>query len=164
MEENYEHKQKGGLATYFVALTIIPMAVVFWHILRKAPHNDSADEINFAIFLVVGMLSVASLVWATLLISSLTVKIDADFVRVIFGMGMFRKKFALKNIVCCRAVKNKWWHGWGIHTCQGGGWLYNVSGFDAVEITMISGKKNRIGTDEPEKLADAITLATQRKV
>ena len=164
MEENYKHKQKGGLTTYFVALTVVPMVAAFWYTLRRVPHNDSADEINVAIFLVAGILAVASLVWATLLMSSLTVKIGDDFVRVIFGMGMFRKKFSLKNIVCCRVVKNRWWSGWGIHMCQGGGWLYNVSGFDAVEITMISGKKNRIGTDEPEKLADAITLATQRKV
>ncbi|HEW79552.1 MAG TPA: hypothetical protein ENH34_06300 [Phycisphaerales bacterium] len=155
MENNYEHKQNGGFAMYFAGLTIIFMATAFYYILKKAPLNDFADKINCIIFLVAGILSVGVLVWAALLMSSLNIKIDADFVRVIFGMGMFRKKFALKDIIYCKTVKNKWWHGWGIHMC-GGGWLYNVSGFDAVEITMASGRKNRIGTDEPEKLAEAI--------
>ncbi len=46
-----------------------------------------------------------------------------------------------------------WYYGWGIR-----GWLwpkmwiYNVSGFDAVEIKLKNGKMYRIGTDEPKKL------------
>jgi hypothetical protein len=36
-------------------------------------------------------------------------------------------------------------------------WIYNVSGFDAVEITMKNGKIYRIGTDEPLKLEQAIS-------
>ncbi len=35
-------------------------------------------------------------------------------------------------------------------------WIFNVSGFDAVEIRMKRGKIYRIGTDEPEKLETAI--------
>ena len=45
----------------------------------------------------------------------------------------------------------RWW---------GHGWLYNVSGFKAVEIELASGKRLRIGTDEPERLAQAISAAT----
>jgi len=36
------------------------------------------------------------------------------------------------------------------------GWLYNVSGLDAVEVTTKSGKKYRIGTDVPAELEQAI--------
>ena len=36
------------------------------------------------------------------------------------------------------------------------GWLFNVSGLQAVEIFLRSGKKYRIGTDEPERLVEAI--------
>ena len=35
-------------------------------------------------------------------------------------------------------------------------WIYNVSGFDAVEITMKNGKVYRIGTDVPEEIETAI--------
>jgi hypothetical protein len=35
-------------------------------------------------------------------------------------------------------------------------WIYNVSGFDAVELKMKNGKVYRIGTDESEKLESAL--------
>ncbi|HBI33644.1 MAG TPA: hypothetical protein DEA43_03435 [Candidatus Moranbacteria bacterium] len=35
-------------------------------------------------------------------------------------------------------------------------WIYNISGFDAVEIKMKNGKLYRVGTDEPEKLEQVI--------
>ncbi len=39
------------------------------------------------------------------------------------------------------------------------GWLYNVSGTDAVELKMKNGKRYRIGTDVPGELAEAIRQA-----
>jgi len=51
-----------------------------------------------------------------------------------------------------KTTKNHWYYEWGIR-----GWLwpkmriYNVSGFDAVEIKVKNGKTYRIGTDEPKK-------------
>jgi len=41
--------------------------------------------------------------------------------------------------------------------------IYNISGFDAVEIKMKDGKRYRIGTDEPKKLEVAITQAINNK-
>ena len=41
--------------------------------------------------------------------------------------------------------------------------IYNVSGFDAVEIQLKNGKIYRIGTDEPKKLEQAI-LAIKNKI
>jgi hypothetical protein len=35
-------------------------------------------------------------------------------------------------------------------------WIYNVSGFDAVELRMTDGRMYRIGTDEPHELEAAI--------
>ena len=35
-------------------------------------------------------------------------------------------------------------------------WIYNVSGFDAVEIMTKSWKRIRIGSDEADKLEEAI--------
>jgi hypothetical protein len=52
-------------------------------------------------------------------------------------------------------VKNPWYYGWGIHLIPGG-WLYNVSGWEAVELQMKNGNKYRIGTDDPQGLMDAI--------
>jgi len=55
-------------------------------------------------------------------------------------------------------VRNKWWYGLGIRLTPHG-WLYNVSGLDAIEIVRRSGKTFRVGTDEPKALAAALRAA-----
>jgi hypothetical protein len=60
-------------------------------------------------------------------------------------------------------VKNQWWWGWGIRLIPGG-WLYNVSGLDAVELKMKNGRVYRIGTDEPRKLAEFIQAKLGRTI
>lgn len=89
------------------------------------------------------------------LFATLTVKMTDTELLVWFGPGFIRKKFALNTITACRAVKNPWYYGWGIRLTPHG-WMYNVSGFQAVEITLTSGKKFRIGTDEPDKLVQTM--------
>ena len=42
------------------------------------------------------------------------------------------------------------------HPPDAEGWLYNVSGMEAVEIALRSGKMLRIGSDEASVLADAL--------
>lgn len=69
-----------------------------------------------------------------------------------------RRSFELAEIKTVRTVRNRWIHGWGIHWIWRG-WLYNVSRFDAVEIDLASGSSHRIGTDEPQELAEAIRKA-----
>ncbi len=89
--------------------------------------------------------------------TTLSVKVDHDYVRLKYGYGIFRKKFSTEDIVSAKAVKNKWYYGWGIrYVFWEPFWLYNVSGFYAVEIKMANGKINRIGTDEPKKLEYAV--------
>jgi len=36
--------------------------------------------------------------------------------------------------------------------------MYNVAGLEAVELVLASGKKFRIGTDQPAELANAINV------
>jgi len=98
---------------------------------------------------------------AALLFHSLTVEIDATHLRFRFGVGLIRKRIPLAEIVDAAPVRNSWLHGWGIHWTPRG-WLYNVSGWEAVEITLRSGKRFRLGTDEPQKLARAIQAAKGR--
>jgi len=92
--------------------------------------------------------------------ATLNVKIDREYLRIKFGYGIFRKGFMLEEIISARAVRNHWYYGWGIRFWW---WprmvIFNVSGFDAVEIKMKNGKTYRIGTDEPENLEYAIIQA-----
>ena len=98
---------------------------------------------------------------ALALFASLTVEIDAEHLRIRFGIGLIRKRFPLDQIDTCRPVTNPWIYGWGIRLTPHG-WLYNVSGQEAVELKMKSGKTCRIGTDEPEILTAALQEALDR--
>jgi hypothetical protein len=89
------------------------------------------------------------------LFGTLTVKVDEGLIEIQFGPGVVRKGFPLKDVAACRAVKNPWYYGWGIHLTQQG-WVYNVSGLSAVELRMKNGRTYRIGTDDAEGLVRAI--------
>jgi hypothetical protein len=91
---------------------------------------------------------------------TLQVIIDENFLRIKFGYGIVRTKFPLHKITSAKKVRNRWYYGWGIRVWFWPYmWIYNVSGFDAVEIVMESGKRYRIGTDQPEELEHAILQA-----
>jgi len=68
---------------------------------------------------------------------------------------IFRKTLSLADIKTVEVTRTRLLDGWGIHKTSRG-WLYNVSGFDAVLITLHSGKGILLGTDEPERLRSAI--------
>ncbi|MFL6500263.1 MAG: hypothetical protein ACJ8LL_06045 [Candidatus Udaeobacter sp.] len=85
----------------------------------------------------------------------LKITIDDETLCASFGPGIIRKRIRLVDIVGCDPIRIRWWYGWGIHLTPYG-WLYNVSGFDAVGITLRNGKKFAIGTDDPHKLTAEI--------
>lgn len=95
---------------------------------------------------------------AALLFYALTIEIDSTHLKFRFGVGLIRKRIPLAEIVAVEPVRNSWLYGWGIHRTPHG-WLYNVSGWEAVEITLASGKRLRLGTDEPRRLTQALLLA-----
>ena len=103
----------------------------------------------------------AVMLLALALFHSLTVEILRGELRIRFGVGLIRKRFAIAEIVEVHPIRTRWWYGWGIRLTPHG-WLFNVSGFDAVKIELSSGKKYVIGTDEPDRLHAAIESAIKR--
>lgn len=138
----YKHTQIGYLM--IVALTI-PMLILFFTMIT----TDFMKILPMVFFI---------LLLSLVLFFSLTVEIDETKFIVKFGFGVIKKKFILQDIESCHIVKNPWYYGWGIRLTPHG-WLYNISGFSAVEMQMKNHKKYRIGTDEPEKLERAIVQA-----
>lgn len=136
----YKHTQVGTLILVVLGIVAIWTMVTWW--LSRQP-------IWIFVIILSGVLLVG------ILFGSLTVTVDDSSVQCWFGPGWFRRQFALAEIAEVVPVKNPWFYGWGIRY-TGNGWLFNVSGFDAVEITFTSGKQVRIGTDQPQKLAAAI--------
>ena len=93
-----------------------------------------------------------------LFFGALTVEADEEAIRLRFGIGLVRKRIPLRDVQGWREVRNPWYSGWGIRLGPGGV-LWNVSGFDAVQLALGDGKHFRIGTDEPAALVSAITRA-----
>ena len=122
----------------------------------EAPSVDSGA--NFAI---TATMALILLILASF--STLTVSIDERYLRARFGYGIFRKKFLLEEIVSAKTVKNHWYYGWGIRVWFWPYmWIFNVSGLDAVEITLRNGKIYRIGSDMPEELNAALNKIIQK--
>jgi len=139
MIKQYQHIQIG-----YLMITVYTLGILFIAWLM------AIYGFNWIAFVVLIILGVCLVLFATL-----TVVIDEDVLEIRFGPGVIRKKFPLKDIESCRVVKNPWYYGWGIRLTPHG-WLYNVSGFHAVEIKMKTGKKYRIGTDVPNDLEKTI--------
>ena len=97
-----------------------------------------------------GLLALGFLTYATL-----TVEVDGQRIQARFGIGLIRKTIPLADIARCEVVRTPTWWGWGLHWTPSG-WLYNVSGRDAVRLELKSQRPVMIGSDEAERLKAAI--------
>jgi len=152
---SYKHTQIG----YLMLVVTLAVAVFFaWLQITARAEPPSVDSgTNFAITAIMALIL---FILASFL--TLTVTVDGQFLNIRFGWGIFRKTFSVTDITAVRRVKNHWYYGWGIRLWFWPYmWIFNVSGFDAVEIQMKNGNIYRIGTDEPEKLEIAIRQATR---
>lgn len=143
--ELYRHTQPGTAMRWILgSFTLLPAGMLVFFCAR--PNPVGLPIMAWALFVMLLCL------W---LFHSLTTVVTDEALEVSFGPGLIRRKFPLGEIVSCRAVRSSWYHGWGIHKISGG-WLYNVSGFDAVEVVLRDGRKAWIGTDAPQELAAVI--------
>jgi len=151
---SYKHTQIGYL---MIVITLFVLVFFTWLQITARAEPPSVDSgANFAVTAIMALILVilVSFGW-------LTVSVDTERVAIKFGWGIFRKKFSASEIASVAQVKNHWYYGWGIRLWFWPKmWIFNVSGFDAVEIRMKNGKIYRIGTDEPEKLETAIKQIT----
>jgi hypothetical protein len=95
---------------------------------------------------------------SSVLFGWLTVCVDEQRVLLYFGVGLMRRSFQLGEIRGVRVVRNPAWMGLGIHRIRGG-WIYNVSGKDGIELRLADGGVARIGSDDAPALAAAIAAA-----
>jgi hypothetical protein len=139
-----------------IVITLAVLVLFTWTYImaaNEAPSVDSGNNllVTGTMVLVLGIL---------LSFWKLHVMIDGKYLRIKFGYGIFKNKFLLHDITSAKTVKNHRRYGGGIRGCFWPRmWIYNVSGFDAVEIQLKNGKRYRIGTDEPKKLEQAIVKA-----
>jgi len=86
----------------------------------------------------------------------LKIESEEGALRIRFGpLPLFQRKIALERIRAARATRSSLIEGWGIHLGPHG-WIWNLWGFDCVELDLDRGKL-RIGTDDPDGLVAFIT-------
>lgn len=93
--------------------------------------------------------------WMLLMLSQMQVMVDRQKVQVKFSTGWPSRTIPLRHIAAVRPVKNRWLAGWGVRYI-GRGWMFNIDGLDAVELSLKNGRRFRIGTDDPQGLTEAI--------
>ncbi len=119
MDKTYKHTQVG----YFMIIIIGSIILFIIGVILTKGMN----------WILLGTLLI--LIICLILFGTLTVQINNDTLTWYFGPGFWHKQVSLKDIKNCEPVKNKWYYGWGIHFTPHG-WLYNVSGFWAVQILL----------------------------
>lgn len=154
------------------------MASIEYSVMNEYKHTQigyallNSYTIVFLIFGVINLatgfapLAVLALLIVLLTISTfatLTVIVNQRAIKLRFGVGIIRKEYQLDDVLNCQVVENPWYYLLGIRYTPRG-WLYAVSGSSAVELALKNGKYVRIGTDEPEKLLEALNrfLANER--
>lgn len=145
--ERYRHTQRSGQVT---AVLLLATAALGWTLAGPALVDPPS---RWALALVCGIVVVLFA-----LFSSLTVTVGAGRVDVRFGPGLFGTSVALSEVVAVGVVTNPWWARWGI-SHVGAGTRFTLPGRDAVELELRNGRRYRIGTDEPDRLAAAIREA-----
>lgn len=91
-----------------------------------------------------------------LIFYKMTIIIDDTHLTFTMGIGLVRKSYPLSDISACRPVTNSPLYGVGMHMTADG-WLYNVSGKYAIELSFKSRKKKiRIGTDKPDEISRVV--------
>ena len=90
--------------------------------------------------------------------AAMTVKVSDQKMKIQFGLGAIRKEFLIRDSETFREVKHPWHYGWGIRYTPRG-WIFRVSGNSGIELQMKSGRLYQVGTDEPQKLAEALNQA-----
>src|SRR5277367_4228403 len=139
--KTYQHTQSGKLIVRF----LLAMALVVVFVLTLI-----GSHLAWPGFIPVPILLVSA--W---LFHSLTIKITEKELCWHFGPGLISKRVPLAEIASVKIVKTTFLEGWGIHLSRFG-WLYNISGRDALAIVLRNGKAFALGTDEPEVLCAAL--------
>lgn len=130
--KSYKHTQIGW------AMIVVGGVVIAYATLRGVGSS--------AMWLVLGVIAAV-----IALFSTLTVTADDEALEARFGAGIVRRRLPWSQIRAARLVRNHWLAGLGIRWI-GSGWMFNVSGRDALELELANGRRFRIGTDDPAGL------------
>jgi hypothetical protein len=133
--------------TGWVFIAVIPLIIITTQLIIPPSEMLLLPYIILALILV--------------LFYSLTITVDNEYVRFLFGIGLIKGKYRLEDIESCKSI-SYFPLGWGIRY-RPGAILYNVSGNKAIEL-VIKGKTRKvwIGTNVPDELSEFINSKLSR--
>ena len=146
MKQSYKHTQIGA---WTVLILLLVGAFIVPVVLSMLSNGQQAVALVTA-FLYCLVLA---------LFYALTVEVSEGKLSFWFGIGIIRKSYSFEEIQAVTEVKNPWYYLWGIKSIPDG-WLYAIAPGTALEIVLKSGKKIRLGTNEPQELKQAIDAAS----
>ena len=139
--ERYEHQQHATWM-YWLAIVLIGSFMLIAHAQPAASLGLTIATVAIAASFLIG--------------SRMRTSVDGDEVRWAFGWGWPGASIPLVQIASVEIVQTNLLEGWGIHWTIWHGWVWNISGFQAVQLTRSDGSRVTLGTDDPEGLYDAI--------
>ena len=149
--QSYSHTQFGTVVLLSLAAAAIIMVASF---ALTTGSSGGIGAMPVPALAIVGLVLVILLATAVVF-AQLNVRVGNGEVSWRFGLGMLEHRIPISDIVSATVVTNPILAGYGVRWLPSG-WLYNVSGTKAVELVMRDGRRVRIGSDEPEALAQAI--------
>ncbi len=106
--------------------------------------------------IVQGVMAISGALMFLLAVSfrELTVSDEGSELLISFGpLPVFRRRLKFAEIEKVAQTKSTIMDGWGIHMSPSGGWVWNLWGYDCVDVWYREGRKIRIGTDDAAGLA-----------
>jgi hypothetical protein len=145
----YHHRQVGWLTLFAFLVTGI-LVIRILHIAMQA------GLAGFGLVLLLA--GAAVLTGCAVIFSGLTISISSGRLAWYFGPGWPRWSVPLGEVTGAERIRPPIWWGYGIRFTPSG-WMYNVSGRDAVLVRRGNGKHFILGTDDPYALIAAIESA-----
>jgi len=148
----YSHTQRSAASFFLFSLAaLIPVGLLLVGRLAGADVGARITLLAAAFVMLV----------SAFIFSSLTIAVRDGQLSWWFGPGIVKKTVPLSTIVSAEPTATNIVDGSGIHL-TGRGWLYRVTGRQAVLVTQQDGKRFLLGTDEPDSLAQVIMTGARK--
>lgn len=148
MKTKYRHTQYGALMFIVFLMAGVLIAVVAVAIIAEG-------RTLAAVIMILGYLLGLGMFYSS------TIEISEEKLKFWFGIGIVRKTFVLSEIQSSKEVDIPWYYFWGVKSIPGG-WLWSIAPGTGVEIVLKNGSLVLLGTNQPEKLKQAVDAARQQ--
>ena len=134
-------------------VAFVPLVLIFSYKLFKTYQLSATQNLDFPL---IDLILFAVFLFCLLSFYKMTIVLKPTAIQFKLGIGIIQKSYAYHTIKSSRAVRNNVLMGIGIRYF-GGGWLYNVHGLTAVELTFKDKSKViRLGTNKAQEISEEL--------